>query len=93
MPALTGVESHCGSAGMNELVRQSEILFGEPMTRRLQERAADTGDAPAAIADAPTAPGTPGAAPEFTPQVAQVFPGCLTVEDAVAAQPAPSSLG
>ena len=59
----------------SELVRQSEILFGEPMTRRLQERAADSGDAPAAIADAPiapTAPGTPDAAPEFAPQVAQL---------------------
>jgi len=53
----------------SELVRQSEILFGEPMTRRLQERAADAGDAPAAIA---AAPGTPDAAPEFAPQVAQL---------------------
>ncbi len=32
----------------SELLRQSKILFGEPMTRRLQERAADPGDAPAA---------------------------------------------
>jgi hypothetical protein len=29
----------------SELVRQSEILFGEPMTRRLQQRAADAGNA------------------------------------------------
>ena len=33
----------------SELLRQSKILFGEPMTRRLQERAADPGDAPAAV--------------------------------------------
>ena len=32
----------------SELLRQSKILFGEPMTRRLQERAADPGDGPAA---------------------------------------------
>jgi hypothetical protein len=39
----------------SELLRQSKILFGEPMTRRLQERAADPGDAPAAetVADPP----------------------------------------
>ena len=51
----------------SELLRQSEILFGEPMTRRLQERAADPGDAPArpptAVADPPdsseTAPDAP----------------------------------
>src|SRR3954471_16197697 len=29
----------------SELVRQSEILFGEPMTRRLQERAVEAADA------------------------------------------------
>jgi hypothetical protein len=33
----------------SELLRQSKILFGEPMTRRLQGRAADPGDAPAAV--------------------------------------------
>jgi hypothetical protein len=57
----------------SELVRQSEILFGEPMTRRLQERAAEAGDAPAiAEATAAAAPGTPDAGPEFTPPVAQL---------------------
>ena len=33
-----------------ELVRQSAILFGEPMTRRLQERAAEAGETSAADA-------------------------------------------
>ena len=33
----------------SELLRQSKILFGEPMTRRLQERAADSGDTAAAV--------------------------------------------
>lgn len=35
-----------------ELVRQAEILFGEPMTRRLQERAAEDGEP--AMAPGPT---------------------------------------
>ena len=54
----------------SELVRQSEILFGEPMTRRLEERAAEAGDAPA-VAEAPPAPpaGAPGSAPVFAPPV------------------------
>ena len=54
----------------SELVRQSEILFGEPMTRRLEERAAEAGDAPA-VADvaAAAAQGSLDAAPEFTPSV------------------------
>jgi hypothetical protein len=53
-------------AGMEaELVRQATVLFGEPMTRRLEERAADTSDA--ATAAAPDAPadassGQPGSA-------------------------------
>ncbi len=38
----------------SELVRQAEALFGEPMTRRLQERASESG-APAAAADDPPA--------------------------------------
>ena len=37
----------------SELVRQSKILFGEPMTRRLQERAAGAAVAPAAPGDVP----------------------------------------
>jgi hypothetical protein len=40
-----------------ELVRQAETLFGEPMTRRLQERAADTGGGTMdAAADPPVDP-------------------------------------
>lgn len=54
----------------SELVRQSEILFGEPMTRRLQERAAEAGEATvAADAKADTA-GSPDAAPDVAPDVA-----------------------
>src|SRR5437899_8819362 len=37
-----------------QLVRQSGILFGEAMTRRIEERAAETSDA--AVAAAPEAP-------------------------------------
>ncbi len=54
-----------------ELVRQSVTLFGEPMTRRLQERAVEAGDA-AAVAEAAAGPGSPEAAPEFAPAVAQL---------------------
>ena len=51
----------------SELVRQSEILFGAPMTRRLDERPADAEDANVA-APAAAAGTTPAdAAPEFTP--------------------------
>ena len=56
----------------SELVRQSEILFGEPMTRRLQERAADAVDATAVAEAQAAAPGSPDAVPEFAPQVAQL---------------------
>lgn len=42
----------------SELVRQAEALFGEPMTRRLQERAVEGVPATAA---APTAPASPDA--------------------------------
>jgi phosphoglycolate phosphatase-like HAD superfamily hydrolase len=52
----------------SELVRQSERLFGEPMTRRLQQRAAEAGVPPPA--DAAPAPAEsdpiPGAAPPIT---------------------------
>ena len=49
----------------SELLRQSKILFGEPMTRRLQERAADPGDGPAAepVADPPESSETTPDAP------------------------------
>ena len=53
----------------SELVRQSEILFGEPMTRRLEERAAESGPATEA---ATAAQGAPDAAPEFAPPVARL---------------------
>lgn len=39
-----------------ELVRQAETLFGEPMTRRLQERAAESGGAMDATPDAQGVP-------------------------------------
>ena len=55
----------------SELVRQSEILFGEPMTRRLQERAAEAGDTPPAV-DAAPSPGGPDAPPDVAPPVAQL---------------------
>jgi hypothetical protein len=55
----------------SELVRQSVALFGEPMTRRLQERAAEAGDT-AAVAEAAAGPGSPDAAPKFAPPVAQL---------------------
>jgi hypothetical protein len=58
----------------SELVRQSEILFGEPMTRRLEECAAEAGEAtpaPAGAAPMPAA-GSSDAAPEFAPPVARL---------------------
>jgi hypothetical protein len=54
----------------SELVRQSEILFGEPMTRRLQERAAEAGEA-APIADGRAAPAAGDAVPD-APAVVQL---------------------
>ena len=66
MPLRIGFDLDGVFADMeSELVRQSEILFGEPMTRRLQERAAGTGDTPA-----PAAAGA--AAPDNTPAVARL---------------------
>ncbi len=55
----------------SELVRQSEILFGEPMTRRLQERAADAGNAPVSAAAA-AAPGSTDPVSTFAPTIAQL---------------------
>ena len=49
MPLRIGFDLDGVLADMeSELVRQSEILFGEPMTRRLQERAVEAADAGAA---------------------------------------------
>ena len=57
----------------SELVRQSEILFGEPMTRRLQERAAEGGEATvAADAKADTAGSPDVAPPDVAPPVVQL---------------------
>ena len=55
----------------SELVRQSEILFGEPMSRRLEERGAD-GDEATPATEVPPAAGSPDAAPEFAPPVARL---------------------
>jgi hypothetical protein len=54
----------------SELVRQSEVLFGEPMTRRLQQRAADAGNATAGDAAAAAADLDP--LPEAAPPIAQL---------------------
>jgi hypothetical protein len=63
----------------SELIRQSEMLFGEPMTRRLQERAAASpepedgvpgGDAAAVRAPAP--PPTPEASTESAPPLVKL---------------------
>lgn len=71
MPLRIGFDLDGVFADMeSELVRQSEILFGAPMTRRLQERAAEAGDAPA-VAEA-VAAGSTDAAPDNTPAVAQL---------------------
>lgn len=72
MPLRIGFDLDGVFADMeSELVRQSGILFGEPMTRRLQERAAEAGDkapAPDAAVVSPSA----DAAPDDAPPVAQL---------------------
>ena len=56
----------------SELVRQSEILFGEPTTRGRQERAAEAGEA-SDMADGSEAPsGSPDAPPDFAPPTARL---------------------
>jgi phosphoglycolate phosphatase-like HAD superfamily hydrolase len=55
----------------SELVRQSELLFGEPMTRRLQQRAAAAGHTPPA-GDAAPAPAESDPVPDAAPVVAQL---------------------
>ena len=52
----------------SELVRQSEILFGEPMTRRLQQRAAEEG----APGDTTPAPDGSDPIPDAEPPIAQL---------------------
>jgi hypothetical protein len=59
----------------SELVRQSEVLFGEPMTRRLQERAAEAGETPADGTVTPVPAAAPGAAesgPDDAPAVVRL---------------------
>ena len=51
-----------------ELIRQSGILFGEPVTRRLDERPASP-DAVPPVPDEATAAGAADAMPEFAPPV------------------------
>ena len=53
----------------SELVRQSEILFGESMTRRLQQRAVE---AKSALGDAPAAPAGSDPLPDAAPPIAQL---------------------
>jgi hypothetical protein len=56
----------------SELVRQSEALFGEPMTRRVEERPAVAGDAPAAAVTPSPATDEAEAAPEVAPPVSRL---------------------
>jgi len=51
----------------SELVRQSEVLFGAPMTRRLQARAVEAHDAAAAPDVRSAEDGSPDAAPSVAP--------------------------
>jgi hypothetical protein len=53
----------------SELVRQSEVLFGESMTRRLQQRAAEAAGAPG---DAPPAQDGSDPIPDAAPPIAQL---------------------
>jgi hypothetical protein len=58
----------------SEVVRQSEILFGEPITGRLEERAADA-DETTTVAEAPAAAPaatSPDEAPELAPPAARL---------------------
>lgn len=71
MPLRIGFDLDGVFADMEaELVRQSETLFGEPMTRRLQERAAEAAEAVTAAEDKGLP--SPDAPPDFAPQVAQL---------------------
>jgi hypothetical protein len=72
MPLRIGFDLDGVLADMEgELVRQSEILFGEPMARRLQERAG-AGDTPAAPEPHVPDAETPDAAVDAVPPVAQL---------------------
>jgi hypothetical protein len=70
MPLRIGFDLDGVLADMDaELVRQSEIVFGEPMTRRLQERAPEAEGAPA---DAPAPPDGSEPAPDAALPIAQL---------------------
>jgi hypothetical protein len=60
----------------SELVRQAEVLFGEPLTRRLQERAAGTASSatpPETLPDAtPNRQAAAGASPETVPPTSKL---------------------
>ena len=56
----------------SELVRQSEILFGEPMTRRLQLRAAEAGNTPPSGDAAPTPADSDPVAADVAPPIARL---------------------
>jgi hypothetical protein len=56
----------------SELVRQAEILFGEPMTRRRQERAAESADAAAAEQQTDTPSDVETPAPDDVPPLLQL---------------------
>ena len=73
MPLRIGFDLDGVLADMEaELVRQSEALFGEPMTRRLQERAAEAGDAAPAAGAAASPAGSSDAVSEFALPVVQL---------------------
>ena len=72
MPLRIGFDLDGVLADMeSELARQSQLLFGEPMMRRLRERAAERSDATEADDVKADAAGTPDAAPDVAPSVAQ----------------------
>ena len=56
----------------SELVRQSEILFGEPITRRLQLRAAEAGNTPPSGDAAPTPADSDPVAADVAPPIARL---------------------
>ena len=56
----------------SELVRQAEILFGAPTTRRLLQRAAEAGNAPSTGDEAPTPTASEPAAADAAPPIARL---------------------
>jgi hypothetical protein len=73
MPLRIGFDLDGVLADMeSELVRQSEILFGEPMTRRLQQRAAEAGSRPPTGDEAPPATGSEPVPADVAPPIARL---------------------